>query len=184
MRRAARRAGRGGPREGFTLVETLVALAVVAVVGVALQRGVVSARFALARAEALLEAEAVARDVLENRLDALAPGVGTLRGDDRGLVVTVTSEALDLALPPPGPPDPAEGPAQAPGREPGQRPAPGQGPVQIAAGAPRQAGEGPGGEAAADAELGRFTPLRVTIRVDPAIGPPLVVETLHAAPAP
>lgn len=180
MTRAITRTATGGRREGFTLVETLVALAVVAAVAVALQRGVVSARFALARAEALLEAEAVARDVLENRLDALAPAVGTRRGDDRGLVVTVTSEALDLPLPPPGPPDPT----QAPGREAGERPAPGQAPVQVAAGASQQAGEGPPAEGATEAALGRFTPLRVTIRVDPAIGPPLVVETLHAAPAP
>lgn len=184
MRRAIGPAARGRRRDGFTLVETLVALAVVAAVAVALQRGVVSARSALARAEALLEAEAVARDVLENRLDALAPGVGIRRGDDRGLVVTVTSEALDLPLPPPGPPDPAHSPVQAPGREAGRPPAPGQAPVRVAAGAPQQAGEGAPGEAAADAALGRFTPLRVTIQVEPAIGPPLVVETLHAAAAP
>lgn len=153
--------GRGEGRDGFTLIETLVAIAVVAAVSVSLQRGVVSARQALGRAEAVAAAETVARDILENRLAELAPAVGTRRGEDRGLVFEVAAEPLDL----PFPAQPSE-------------PAPARAEPAPPPGAPPQA------EKAVDRPAGRWRPLRVTIRVTPASGPPLTVETVHVAPAP
>jgi prepilin-type N-terminal cleavage/methylation domain-containing protein len=162
------RRGRRAGAEGFTLIEVLVATAVVAAVSVALQRGFVSTRQALARAEAVTAAEVVARDILENRLAELAPGVGTLRGEDRGLAYAVTSEPLDLpfAASPPEPPRRAAAAARPAPPTPGPRPdaaEPDDDPPDHA---------------------GRWTPLRVTIRVQPASGPPLVVETVQVAPAP
>lgn len=169
---------RRGRQDGFTLVETLIAVAVVAAVAVALQRGFVSTRMLLARSEAIVAAETLARDILENRLPALASEPGERRIEEDGLVAVVTSEPLDLPFPP------ARRPAARPSdagraerdrrsrRQEEQRPTDGR-----AAADPVAGGDDPT-EAA-----GRWAPLRVTIRVTASNGPPLVVETVRAAPA-
>ncbi|MFD1703829.1 prepilin-type N-terminal cleavage/methylation domain-containing protein [Methylopila henanensis] len=156
---------------GFTLVEALVAVAVVAATSVALQRGLVSTRSALVRSDAVVAAEATARDILENRLPQLAAEVGERRGADGAVAWTVTSEALDLPFPPPPALKPA--PASPPGRTP---------PPAAAAASPTPRAP----EAAADVDpppSARWLPLRVTIRVETA-GAPLVVETVRLARAP
>lgn len=146
---------RSGPRDGFTLIETLVALTVVALVSVALQRGFVAARLALARAESLFAGETVARSILETRLDELAPGPGVRRGTTDGLAWTVTSDPLDLPFASAAPRPAAAGvagPAAADGPKPAR-------PKAV------------------------WVPLRVTIEVAAGDGPKLVVETIHLGKA-
>lgn len=151
---------RGGPRAGFTLIETMVALVVLAVVIVAAQRGFVTARLGLERAQSTLAAEAVARSIVETQLDILAAAPGVRQGATDGLAWTVTTEPIVLPLPPPAaPPAPA-------GRG-------GQG------GDPAE-----GKDAQKEAEeASKWRPMRVTVAVANGAARPLTVETLHLAKA-
>ncbi|WP_420391672.1 PulJ/GspJ family protein [Acuticoccus sp.] len=102
MRR--RCAGRGGRRAGFTLVEVLVALTVLAVVTVGVHRGLVSATAGTRRAEEVVGAERVARTLLAAPLGPVAPPErrsGTMGG--RGWSMSLEA----LALPPAETPSPA-----------------------------------------------------------------------------
>lgn len=71
-------------RDGFTLIEVLVAFTVLALVTVALQRGVIAAAAATARAESRIGAEIVARSLMTAPLgsgpDSLRARSGTMNG--------------------------------------------------------------------------------------------------------
>lgn len=155
-------ARRGSGRDGFTLVETLVAFFVLATVMAVTVRGFVVARVGLERAQSTLAAEAVARSIVETELDRLVSRPGELTGSTDGVAWTVTAEPIDLPLPAP-PPVAA-----------GRRPSP--------AGGARDAGDVDGAAAEEPADRGpaaRWTPLRVTVRVANGRGRPLAVETVH-----
>lgn len=70
--------------EGFALIEVLVAFTVLALITVVIQRGIVSATAATARAEDRLEAAIVARSLMTISLgagpDSLSPRTGTMNG--------------------------------------------------------------------------------------------------------
>ena len=73
--------GRRRGEDGFTLLEVLVALAVLAAVSVAIQQGVVAATATVSRAAGLAGAERVARSLLATPLEpgaSLAPRSGTV----------------------------------------------------------------------------------------------------------
>lgn len=77
---------RGSRRDGFTLIEVLVAFTVLAIVTLAIQRGVMAATSSTARADNRLGAEIVARTLLTAPLgagrDAASPRSGTMDGFD------------------------------------------------------------------------------------------------------
>lgn len=149
-------------RAGFTLIETLVALVVLAVVMTVTQRGVVAARLGLDRTRSTLAAEAVARSIVETELARLAPAPGVREGETDGIGWRVVAEPIEIPLPPAPPPRVASraADAQAPDAQAGARD-----PNDPAA-----ASEGP---------TARWRPLRVTVEVANGRGPPLRVETLH-----
>lgn len=70
--------------DGFTLIEVLVAFTVLALVTMVIQRGVVAAASATARAEDRIGAEVVARSLMTAPLgsgpDSLRPRSGTMNG--------------------------------------------------------------------------------------------------------
>ncbi len=120
-------------RAGFTLIETLVALVVFAVVAVVAQRGIVSVRLGLERTRDTLAAEQVARSIVETELDALVRAPGEQSGQTDGVGWTILAEPIDLPLPPGPPPtktatvqqqtDEQALAAAAQGGQPGQQPA-------------------------------------------------------------
>lgn len=94
------RSPRCPPRAGFTLIEALVAFTVVALLAIAAQRAVVTARGGIERTAAFTAAEQVARDLLD-----LPPEPGWLRaggvsGETLGRRWTVRAEVLGLPAPP------------------------------------------------------------------------------------
>jgi prepilin-type N-terminal cleavage/methylation domain-containing protein len=157
------------PRSGFTLIETLVALVVIAAVALVAQRGVVAARLGLDRARATLAAEAVARSIVETELARLAPAPGVRQGETDGLAWTVTAEPIDLPLPPAPPPRAAARPGanQQGSQQSATRRGEGD---ETGSGGAQGAGEGPAAQ---------WRPLRVTVEVANGRGRPLKVETLH-----
>lgn len=152
-------------RDGFTMVETLVALVVLSLVMVITVRGVVEARTGLERARATIAAEALARSIVETELARLAPRPGMISGATDGIDWTVTAETIDLPLPPPpAPQQPAQPAARAAGDE----------------GAPAQGTAARGGQAdAPDEPPAKWLPLRVRVSVANGRGRPLMVETIH-----
>jgi len=152
---------RGAARAGFTLIETLVALMVLSVVIVAAQRGFVTARLGLERAQSTLAAETVARSIVETELDRLAAEPGVREGETDGLAWTVTTEPIAL----PVPPAPARPKTQTGGDGGDSREA-------------QQESEQEAREAA------KWRPMRVTVAVANGRGRPLSVETVHLAKAP
>lgn len=158
---------RGDPRAGFTLIEILVALVVLAVVMVAAQNGVVAARLGLDRAQSTVAAEAVARSILETELDRLAFAPGVQSGVTDGLDWTVTAEPVVLPLPP-APPPKTE--IRTAARE--------ASPAAEAGGAAEGDGDGDKGPAS------KWRTLRVRIAVANGRGRPLTVETIHLAREP
>jgi prepilin-type N-terminal cleavage/methylation domain-containing protein len=159
---------RSRPRAGFTLIETLVALVVLAVVMLVAQRGMVAARFGLDRVQSATAAQTVARGIVETQLDQLAPEPGIREGVTDGLAWTVVAEPLDLPFP--APPTPAQAVRdRADGGPPGM----------AAARASRPTDDG-----APTETQGRWRPLRVTVRVANGRGVPLTVETVHVVKEP
>ncbi|WP_020179437.1 prepilin-type N-terminal cleavage/methylation domain-containing protein [Methylopila sp. M107] len=154
----SRRRARGGRRAGFTLIETLVALIVFAVVAVVAQRGIVTARLGLDRARSVVAAEQVARSIVETELGRLAPEPGEVSGETDGLAWTVTAEPLPLPLPPAPPPKRRR---QGAAQDPQDVPAPGQ-------------------RAAPEPDL-KWRLLRVVVTVANGRGRPFVVETVQVA---
>jgi prepilin-type N-terminal cleavage/methylation domain-containing protein len=151
-------------RSGFTLVETLAALAIVAATAVVIQRGMVIARAGVDRVEATAAAEALARSLIETGLDQAAPRVGTWSGRSDGLAWTIVAEPLDLPFPPPAPPRLANRVASreaAPAQEFQNRPG----------GVPE--------EPQPEQPAAKWRPLRVTVRVETGPGKPFSVETVH-----
>lgn len=163
-------------RDGFTLIETLVALGVIAFVMAVTVRGVVVARLGLERAQATLAAEAVARSIVETELDRLAAAPGVVEGETDGIGWTVTAEPIDLPLPPapteqPSPP-PQGGDVRTADRAAGDDPAPDGG-----------AGDRTDPEAASSGPPVKWAALRVVVSVANGRGRPLTVETVHLARA-
>jgi prepilin-type N-terminal cleavage/methylation domain-containing protein len=156
---------RAGGRDGFTLIETLVALVVLAAVMLVAQRGIVAARLGLDRARSTIAAEAVARSIVETELDRLAPAPGVREGETDGIAWRVTAEPVAIPLPP-APPPPANRTMSREGAPAGQ------------AGG-RDAGDDPAGASEGPAQ--RWRTLRVTVTVANGRGRPLTVETIHLA---
>ena len=155
-------------RAGFTLIETLVALLVLSIVMVVAQRGFVTARLGLDRAQSTFAAEAVARSIVETQLDLLAAAPGVRTGETDGLAWTVTAEPIVLPLPPAPPPAPTS---------------------QSSAGGQQSQAQGQSqNDAQADErkqaeEAAKWRPMRVTVRVANGAGRPLTIETLHLVKA-
>lgn len=151
---------RPGPRAGFTLIETLVALLVLSVVMVVAQRGFVTARLGLDRAQSTLSAEALARSIVETQLDLLAAVPGVRDGETDGLAWSVATEPIVLPLPP--------------------APAPAQTSRTATNGQQNQQQNDAQAEDRKEAEeAAKWRPMRVTVRVANGLGRPLTVETLH-----
>lgn len=159
-------------RAGFTLIETLVALLVLSIVMVVAQRGFVTARLGLDRAQSTFAAEAVARSIVETQLDLLAAAPGVRTGETDGLAWTVTAEPIVLPLPPAPPPAPTSQSST------GGQQSQAQGQSQGQSQADAQAEERKQAEEAA-----KWRPMRVTVRVANGSGRPLTVETLHLVKA-
>ncbi|MFC3692458.1 prepilin-type N-terminal cleavage/methylation domain-containing protein [Chenggangzhangella methanolivorans] len=147
---------RGGARAGFTLIETLVALVVLAVVMVVTVRGFVTARLGLDRAQSTLAAEAVARSLVETELDRLAAAPGVRTGETDGLAWTVSTEPIVLPLQAAPPPK-----------------------AGAAAGGEGAGGDDPQAARKQAEEAARWKPMRVVVSVANGRGRPLTIETLH-----
>lgn len=89
----------GGRSAGFTLIEALAALAIVAVLSLVVQRGVVQSRAGLVAVEDRLAAERVARSLLAEPLRVLDIGRGGRTGTLDGYRYTIRLAALELSLP-------------------------------------------------------------------------------------
>lgn len=83
-------------RDGFTLVEALAAMAILGMLTVVVQRGLVMARTGIARSSERIAAEWVARSLLAEPLGAQAARAGSRGGTAGGMPWTVTIEPLDL----------------------------------------------------------------------------------------
>src|SRR4051812_777842 len=84
VRQLTSRLARGSSEAGFTLLEMLVAVAVLAVLASLIPRGFVSARALIDRSDAWLEAQLVADAVLKDELAGSAMHPGTFRGRKAG----------------------------------------------------------------------------------------------------
>lgn len=84
MNRRSRFANRCTDRDGFTMIEVLVAFVVLAIGTLAVQRGIVASATGTAKAEERLGAELVARSLMTAPLgvgpSALQPRSGTMNG--------------------------------------------------------------------------------------------------------
>ncbi|WP_375454018.1 prepilin-type N-terminal cleavage/methylation domain-containing protein [uncultured Methylobacterium sp.] len=110
----------GGGSAGFTLVEALAAFAIVAVLALVVQRGVVQSRLGLAAVEDRLAAERVARSLLAEPVRAGDVGNGGRTGTLDGYRYAIRLAALALPLPQPergteGACPPSVGPCDPPG---------------------------------------------------------------------
>ncbi len=90
-----RRAG----REGFTLIEALVAFAIVAALSLVVQRGLVQSRVGWAAVEDRTGAERLARSLLEEPLTPVAVAAGGREGVTDGRRWRIGLQSLDLPLP-------------------------------------------------------------------------------------
>ena len=99
MRSRVPKARGGGTSAGFTLVEALAAFAIVAVLSLVVERGVVQARAGLSSVEDRLAAERVARSLLAEPLRAADVGAGGRTGILDGYPYVIRLAMLELPLP-------------------------------------------------------------------------------------
>lgn len=145
---------RGRGDDGFTLVEALTAFAIVAMLTLVIQRGLVQARLGWEAIEERRAAERLARSLLSEPVSLPAVLEGGRNGYTDGRRWQIRLAALDLPLP-----DPPSPPAT----------------VATAGGQP---------PAPASTPEPKWQPLRVTITVETARGRPVEVETVRLAPVP
>ena len=173
-RRAARSRLRG--RDGFTLVEVLAAFAILAMLTVFVQRGVVMAKMGLVRADARIAAERVAETLLAEPFGQDPSARGSRSGVADGLRWTVRVEPLDM--PAAGGPPPARKPPPAQASAGRAANASGSGNAAATAGSPPPVG---GAENARPEETARWRARRVTVEVATAPGRVLEVEAVRLA---
>lgn len=139
---------------GFTLIEALAAFAIVAVLSLVVQRGVVQSRAGLVAVEDRLAAERVARSLLAEPVRIADVGRGGRSGTLDGYRYVIRLAAQELALPEAG------------------RGADG--------GCPPSAGAcDPAGQAGDPSARVRWTPLRQDIEVTTRRGSAVTVETIR-----
>ncbi|WP_232630719.1 prepilin-type N-terminal cleavage/methylation domain-containing protein [Methylobacterium sp. Leaf118] len=92
-------AGRTRARDGFTLIEALVAFAVVAAISLVVQRGLIQSRVGWAAIEDRSAAERLARSLLAEPLTPAAVAAGAREGVTDGRRWRIALESLDLPLP-------------------------------------------------------------------------------------
>ena len=148
-------------RDGFTLVEALAAFAILALLTLVAQRTLVMARTSLAAADARIEAERVARTLLDEPVARTVARGGSRSGVTDGRRWTVSAEPLAL---------------------PATRPAAPAATVDPTGAANPAAGTDPATKGTAPAPA-TWRPLRVTIRVETTPGRTLAVETVRLARA-
>ena len=153
-------------RDGFTLVEALAAFAILALLTLVAQRTLVMARTSLAAADARIEAERVARTLLEEPVARTFARSGSRSGVTDGRRWTVTAEPLALPAARPAAPTPKAGAAPMADPAATRDPAATANPVLRTNPAPAA-----------------WRPLRVTIRVETTPGRTLAVETVRLARA-
>jgi prepilin-type N-terminal cleavage/methylation domain-containing protein len=110
------RYGRNGSSSGFTLIEALVALALVLAFAAALGRLVFQAHRILVNADGRVAAQVLLRSLLDTPLDRTSLASITHDGETQGLrwsIVAVPMEA-DAWLPPLPPPPPSPSPSASP----------------------------------------------------------------------
>jgi prepilin-type N-terminal cleavage/methylation domain-containing protein len=90
-----------GGCDGFTLIETLVAFTILAMLSIVVQRSLVVTRTSLARADAKAIAERVVRTLLDAPLGERGSYAGVRSGLMDGCSWTMTTELIDLPPPPP-----------------------------------------------------------------------------------
>ena len=90
-----------GGCDGFTLIETLVAFTILAMLSIVVQRSLVVSRTSLARADAKAAAERVVRTLLDAPLGEQGSYAGVRTGLMDGCSWTVTTELIDRPPPPP-----------------------------------------------------------------------------------
>lgn len=106
---------RAGARDGFTLIEALVAFAIVAALSLVVQRGLIQSRVGWAAVEDRTGAERLARSLLEEPLTPAAVAAGGREGVTDGRRWRVGLQTLDLPLP--SPPEPEGGAPPQPAQE-------------------------------------------------------------------
>lgn len=84
---------------GFTLIEVLAALAILGLFGAVLMRGLVGLRFGSAAVTETLQAETVARSLLEGPIPRTLARPGRQEGKAGALPWTMVSETVDLPMP-------------------------------------------------------------------------------------
>jgi prepilin-type N-terminal cleavage/methylation domain-containing protein len=89
-----------GGCDGFTLIETLVAFTILAMLSIVVQRSLVVSRTSLARADAKAAAERVVRTLLDAPLGEQGSYAGVRTGLMDGCSWTVTTELIDRPPPP------------------------------------------------------------------------------------
>ena len=94
----SRPSSRLGGRDGFTLIEALAAFAILAMLTLAVQRGLVSAKTALLRADQRIAAERVAASLLAQPIGRPAARGATRSGTTDGYRWTMRFEPLDLGV--------------------------------------------------------------------------------------
>ena len=95
---ALNRINDGRSRQGFTLIEVLVAFIVLALATLVIQRGVLTSVSSAERAEGRLRAEMVARSLMTAPLPAGAAGLAPSSGIMEGLQWALRFEAVTLPL--------------------------------------------------------------------------------------
>jgi type II secretory pathway pseudopilin PulG len=154
-------------RDGFTLVEALAAFAILALLTLVAQRTLVMARTSLAAADARIEAERVARTLLDEPVARTVARGGSRSGVTDGRRWTVSAEPLALPATRPAAPAATVDPTATADPTGAANPAAGTDPATK-------------GTAPAPAT---WRPLRVTIHVEVTPGRTLAVETVRLARA-
>jgi type II secretory pathway pseudopilin PulG len=157
--RRSREPQRAAGTAGFTLIEALAAFAIVAVLSLVVQQGVVQARLGLNAVEDRLGAERVARSLLAEPVRSFDVGNGGRTGTLDGYRYAIRLSALAMPLPEAERGDPDGCPPSAGGCDP-----------TVQAGDPTQ--------------RVRWQPLRQDIEVVTQRGASVTVETIRLGPMP